>query len=102
MAEWTLRAAELKVEVEIRQAWSRYQTAVERLKLYSTGLLRDADRVLEAKLYEYQRGGAPLLEVLEAQRTDNDVYLGYIDALTEHAHSLVALEQAAGIWDFRL
>jgi cobalt-zinc-cadmium efflux system outer membrane protein len=102
VAEWTLRAAELKVEVEIRQASSKYQTAVERLKLYSTGLLRDADRVLEAKLYEYQRGGASLLEVLEAQRTVNDVYVDYIDALTDHAHALVALEQAAGIWDFQL
>jgi cobalt-zinc-cadmium efflux system outer membrane protein len=101
-AEWNLRAAELKVEVDIRQASSRYQTAVERVKLYSTGLLRDADRVLEAKLYEYQRGGASLLEVLEAQRTVNDVYLDYIDALTDHAHALVALEQAAGIWDFQL
>ena len=98
-AEWDLRSAELKVEVEIRQAWSKYETSVERLKLYSSGLLRDADRVLEAKLYEYQRGSAPLLEVLEAQRTVNDVYLDYIDALADHAHALVALEQAAGIWD---
>ena len=102
VAEWNLCAAELKVEVDIRQAWSRYQTAVERRKLYDSGLLRDADRVLEAKLYEYQRGGAPLLEVLEAQRTVNDVYLDYIDALADHAHSLVALELAAGIWDLQL
>ena len=35
---------------------------------YSTELLRDADRVLEAKLYSYNRGSASLLEVLEAQR----------------------------------
>jgi cobalt-zinc-cadmium efflux system outer membrane protein len=102
VAEWQLRGAELKVEVELRQAWSKYSTAVERLKLYDSGLLKDADRVLEAKLYEYQRGGAPLLEVLEAQRTVNDVYLDYIDALAEHAHALVALELAAGIWDVQL
>ena len=29
----------------------------------------------------------------------NDVYLAYYDALADHARSLVALEQAAGIWD---
>jgi cobalt-zinc-cadmium efflux system outer membrane protein len=102
VAEWQLRGAELKVEVELRQAWSKYATAVARLKLYDSGLLKDADRVLEAKLYEYQRGGAPLLEVLEAQRTVNDVYLDYIDALAEHAHALVAIELAAGIWDVQL
>jgi outer membrane protein, heavy metal efflux system len=102
LAEWQLKSNELKVEVELRQAWAKYSTAVERLKLYDSGLLKDADRVLEAKLYEYQRGGAPLLEVLEAQRTVNDVYLDYIDALAEHAHALVALELAAGIWDVQL
>jgi len=71
------------------------------VQLYNSGLLRDAERVLEAKLYSYQRGDIPLLEVLEAQRTVNDVYLAYFDALADHAHSLVALEQAAGIWDIQ-
>ena len=40
--------------------------------------------------------------MLEAQRTVNDVYLDYIDALAEHAHALVAIELAAGIWDVQL
>ena len=99
--EWQLRSAELHVEVEIRQAAAKYDAAVERVQLYNSGLLRDAERVLEAKLYSYQRGDIPLLEVLEAQRTVNDVYLAYFDALADHAHSLVALEQAAGIWDIQ-
>ena len=45
-------------------------------------LLRDADRVLEARLYAYQRGGATLLEVIDAQRKSADVYLAYSQALT--------------------
>jgi len=40
-------------------------------------MLKDADRVLEARLYAYQRGGATLLEVLDAQRTSAEVYLAY-------------------------
>jgi cobalt-zinc-cadmium efflux system outer membrane protein len=67
--------------------------------LYSGGLLKDADRVLEARLYAYQRGGASLLEVIDAERTSADVYLSYAQALVDHAHALVALEQTAGIWD---
>lgn len=55
--------------------------------------------MLEGTLYSYQRGAATLLEVLDAQRTDNEVYLAYFDALSDHAHAVVALEQAAGIWD---
>jgi outer membrane protein, heavy metal efflux system len=62
-------------------------------------LLQDADRVLEAKLYSYNRGAASLLEVLEARRANNDIYLAYYAALSEQAKALVALEQSAGIWD---
>jgi cobalt-zinc-cadmium efflux system outer membrane protein len=98
-AELQLRAVQLRVEAEVRDAYSRYQASVQRLHLYSGGLLKDADRVLEARLYAYQRGGATLLEVIDAERTSADVYLSYAQALVDHAHALVALEQTAGIWD---
>ena len=52
-------------------------------------------------LYNYQRGGATLLEVLDAQRTDDDVYLAYYGALADHSRALVAVELAGGIWDVR-
>jgi outer membrane protein TolC len=45
------------------------------------------------------RGSASLLEVLEAQRANNDVYLAYYAALNEQAKALVALEQSSGISD---
>jgi cobalt-zinc-cadmium efflux system outer membrane protein len=97
-----VEAAELRVEVEIRQAHARYVAAAAKLGLYTGGLLSDADQVLEATLYNYQKGGATMLEVLEAQRTVNDVYLAYAGALADHAKALVALEQAAGMWDVAL
>jgi hypothetical protein len=55
-------------------------------------MLKDADRVLEARLYAYQRGGATLLEVIDAQRTSAEVYLTYSQALVDHAKALVSLE----------
>jgi len=98
-AELQLKSAQLAAEIDVRDAYSRYQAAVQRLQLYQGGLLKDADRVLEARLYAYQRGGATLLEVIDAQRTSADIYLAYAQALADHAHALVALEQAAAIWD---
>lgn len=98
-AELQLSSVQLRVEAEVRNAYSRYQASVQRLQLYRGGMLKDADRVLEARLYAYQRGGATLLEVIDAERTSADVYLSYAQALVEHAHALVALEQTAGIWD---
>jgi cobalt-zinc-cadmium efflux system outer membrane protein len=98
-ADWTLRSVELKAEVDVRQAFEKYKAAGDRVNVYAAGVLTDADKVLDGTLYSYQRGAATLLEVLEAQRTDNEVHLAYFDALADCAHALVALEQAAGIWD---
>lgn len=94
-----LRQAELAVEIEVREALARYRAATRRVELYTGGVLADAERVAEATLYSYQRGGATLLEVLDSQRTVNEVYLAYFDALSEHAKALVAVETAAAMWD---
>jgi cobalt-zinc-cadmium efflux system outer membrane protein len=98
-ADWALRSIQMKAEVDVRQAFEKYRAAMDRVALYAGGVLTDADKVLAAILYSYRRGAATLLEVLEAQRTDNEVYLAYADALADYARALVALEQAAGIWD---
>lgn len=98
-AEIVVKAAELRVEVEIRQALERYAASLGQIEIYTGSLLSDSEKVLESILYNYQRGGATLLEVLEAQRTTNEVFLAYYDALTNHARALIAVEQAAGIWD---
>jgi len=98
-ADAQLRGTSVKVEAEVREAIARYDAAAARVHLYATGVLADADQVLEKTLYNYQRGGATLVEVLVAQRTDNDVYLSYYDSLADAAHALVAVEQASGNWD---
>lgn len=101
-SEAQARAFELRVESEVRQALSRYRAAAARVALYDNGLLTGADRVLAATLYNYQRGGATLLEVLSAQRSATEVYLAYYGALADLAHGLLNLELAAGVWSFAL
>jgi cobalt-zinc-cadmium efflux system outer membrane protein len=98
-AELELHSVQIRVESEVRDAYSRYQASVLRLKLYQGGVLKEADRVLEARLYAYQRGGATLLEVIDAQKTSANIYLAYSQALADHANALVTLEEAAAIWD---
>jgi outer membrane protein, heavy metal efflux system len=98
-AELQLRSTQLRAEAEVRDAHSRYLATVQRLELYRGGMLKDADRVLEARLYAYQHGGATLLEVLQAQKTSADVYLAYSQALADYAHARVNLELASAIWD---
>lgn len=98
-AKQSLAALELRATTDVRSAYERFTLAADAVAHYSSQLLQDADRVLEAKLYSYNRGAASLLEVLEARRANNDIYLAYYAALSEQAKALVALEQSAGIWD---
>lgn len=100
-AEKQLEAAELKAEVQIRQAFTAYNNAVERLRHYQAGILKDAEAVLEARRFSYQQGQTPLLELLDAQRTENEVRSGYTDALADHAKALIDLERAAQLSDIQ-
>lgn len=98
-AEARYAQARQRIEVEIRQALARYEAAVRARALFDEGVLADADHVLEATRYQYEHGSANLVAVLVAQRMVNDVYAEYQAALAAHAHALVDLETAAGIWD---
>lgn len=91
--------ARQRLEVEIRQALARYDAAVQARSLFDQSVVGDAEHVLEATRYQYEHGGASLVAVLVAQRTVNDVYGAYNAALAAHAHALVDVETAAGIWD---
>jgi cobalt-zinc-cadmium efflux system outer membrane protein len=93
------RGTGIRVEAEVRAAIARYEAASARVRLYTKGVLADADQVLDKTLYNYRRGGATLVEVLVAQHTDNDVYLSYYDSLADAARALIAVEQASGTWD---
>jgi cobalt-zinc-cadmium efflux system outer membrane protein len=95
----TLRSVELKAEVDVRQNFERFRLAKERASKYEGPVLDLAAKVLDARLAAYKTGGATLLDVLAAQRADTDVRLASIDALSERAKALIALEQAANIWD---
>ncbi|TVR86003.1 MAG: TolC family protein [Saprospirales bacterium] len=93
-----VNAAKLEVEVEVREAHSRFRLAESKLALFTDQILSDAERVQDAALFSYQRGEVSLLEVLEAQRTLNEIYLNYYETLGQYAESLVDLSRATGIW----
>ena len=72
------------------------------MKHYETRLLKQAQEVLDAKIYSYNRGEVSLLEVLNAQRTFDEVQAQYIETLFNYNAALVELEKAVGIWDITL
>ena len=65
-------------------------------------MLSQAREVMDGKIYSYNRGEVSLLEVLDAQRTYDDVQAQYIETLFNQSAALVELEKSAGIWDVEL
>lgn len=98
-ADVQVLAAKQHVEIDVRQALARYEASRRTLAVYTGEVLSNADRALEATRYSYERGNARLVELLDAQRTVDDVYLSYLGALADNAKGLVALEHSVGRWD---
>ncbi len=98
-SEMQYKQADLQVQTEVTQAYFNYQAAQQQVKQFNSGLLNEAKIILDGKIYSYKRGETTLLEVLNAQRTYNDVQQNYYETLFNYASALVTLEKAAGIWD---
>jgi cobalt-zinc-cadmium efflux system outer membrane protein len=91
-----LAVAELRAEVEIRTADARYRSARQRVQSFDGGILKSADELLEAKRFSYQRGAATLLELLDAQRSANDIRADYEQALSDAVRAEIDFERAGG------
>lgn len=98
-ADVLYRQTELQVQTQVRKAWFTYLTAQKQVRQFNTGLLTDAKKLLDGKVYSYKRGETTLLDVLNAQHTYNETQLGYQETLFNYAAALVELEKTAGIWD---
>ncbi len=97
-AQLLLDDAEVKAGVAVRQTLSLYDIARDRVALYQGGVLKDVDSALEKRVLSYKRGGSSLLELLDAQRKANEVWISFYNAQIDHARAVIELHRAAGIW----
>jgi len=95
-------AIELQISTEVMQAYNKYSIECRKVEQFNTGLLLDAETILEKKIYSYERGETGILEVLNAQRTYNDIQVSYNETLYECSIALIELERTCGIWDIEI
>jgi outer membrane protein, heavy metal efflux system len=95
-AEARVRALEVSVESDVRNAWLQYTTSRDLLESVERGLLTQAKDVRDTMEYSYRRGEASLVEFLDAQRAFNDARQSYNDARADFARSLYTIEAVAG------
>jgi cobalt-zinc-cadmium efflux system outer membrane protein len=97
--EIACRDAEQIIISEVTQAFILYHSAKRQLQEFHSGLLSEAETILDNKIYSYKRGETSLLDVLNAQRTYNDIRINFYVTHYEYLSSLIELERAAGVWD---
>ena len=98
-AEAEYDAVLLQIRKEVEQCDNMYNSACRQAELYQQNAIADAASILEKKKYSYARGETSLLEVLDAQRTANEIYQNYYEALFNANASFVELCRVVGIWD---
>ena len=66
--------------------------------LYQSGVLKDVDSELEKRVLSYKRGDSSLLELLDAQRKANEVWMSFYSAQIDHVHAVIDLNRSTGKW----
>jgi len=97
--ELNYKQTELEIKSQVKEAYELYEGYKKQLKQFDIEILKNANLILEAKKYSYKRGNSSLLEVLDAQRTYNEIQNQYLETLYNCASGLIDLERVVGIWD---
>jgi cobalt-zinc-cadmium efflux system outer membrane protein len=95
-ARLELSSAEIKTRTEAKAALAKYDAALRCLKTFQEGILKDADKVLEASRHSYQKGHISLMEYAMTQQSCIEAYLSYIDAQADYAMALIGLDRITG------
>ena len=91
-----LRATEARVHAEVAAAVEGVRRRSEMLRSMEAGVLERTRETSQIALAAYQEGGVELLDVLDAQRAQNEIGLFYSQLLFDYQLSWLELETAAG------
>jgi cobalt-zinc-cadmium efflux system outer membrane protein len=102
-AEVSLQSAEADLDKTVNQVENEVEVAYRNLlqsrrlvEAYVGEVLEDARSSLTIVERAYERGGATILDLLDAARTSRTIQQNYIEALFNYQHHLFQLESAVG------
>lgn len=96
-AQLQLTSVLLKAQADVRATHSRFRAVVANEINYREQVLQDSERVLEGVRVSYRKGASSLLELLNAQRTADQIALDHLQAQADLANATVKLQVNAGM-----
>ena len=98
-SEAQYRDTQVSIAGEVTQAYLALKALEKQVGQYKKGLVEDAEKIVQARNYAYQRGETGLTDLLNAQRTFVDLRIEYLGIRYACTEARINLEKAAGIWD---
>jgi|ERR1035438_8663468 cobalt-zinc-cadmium efflux system outer membrane protein len=94
--ELTRRKAEAQTALDVASNWASFQGGRARLTRMEGRLLEQAKKAYDLVVFQYERGAASLMDVLDAQRTWIATRNEYQQNLNDYWTGVFGLEQAVG------
>jgi cobalt-zinc-cadmium efflux system outer membrane protein len=96
-SEIALARVRAQVVADVADAQAEYREARARWERYRDELGLKSTQVRESVAFAYGKGGASLVNLLDAERTDNDVRLATAQAMSDTASAVADLEAAQSV-----
>jgi cobalt-zinc-cadmium efflux system outer membrane protein len=95
-ADKSRMAAEAQVLSDVDTAHATVASTIELLKPYKQEYIPQASEVREIVTFAYQRGGASLIDFLDAQKEYRDIQLNYVNLIGSYLTAASQLNLAVG------
>lgn len=96
VAEADLKKTLIQVESQVDVAYRNLIQSRRLVEAYRAGVLEDARLTLTIVEKAYERGGATILDLLDAARTSRTIQQNYIETLYNYQRNIFQLESAVG------
>lgn len=96
-ADFLAEATKNQVVQDVESAYAAFASSRERVRLYEDTYLSAAKESLEIEDFTFHKGGASILDFLDAERTYRATQLAYRQQLAAYLDNLAQLQAAAGI-----
>jgi outer membrane protein, heavy metal efflux system len=96
IAENALKQEQNRAVADVQTAYLAFETAREQVKAFEAGVLTQSDESRNIMLLSYREGATDLVNLLDAQRTRNEVRAVYFRSILAYYLSLFELELVTG------
>ena len=96
-----LAKAKAQAASEIANSQVVYQEATERLQRYEDQILPKSKKVRESVTFAYEKGGASLVDLLEAERADNAARLATAQAMADTTSAVADVTAAMEVMNLK-